>query len=933
MKSKLIKITGLTVFLCLCLSCFQVLAVSDNGSYESYRSYDSYDQTYKHINNELQGITIPAADYRSLSGTGIIVDKYLDVSDAVFWNGTGSSISWEVDIPGESRYEIAFVYSPLQGDGLNIEMQIMIDGEQPFMDLDRFFLKITWQINTDFAKDQRGNDIMPEQSKKEVWIKSYITDSQGQYDDPYSFYFSEGRHTIEIKALTSDFVLREIRLDNRPEMISYTDYREAGKEKPTDEDPVSMIIDAEKPALVSDSIILPNYNHGSSATRPSDPVRMLLNTIGGTSWQSIGQWIEWEFDVPEDGLYKIGMRVRQNLKDGVTVSRRIYIDGEVPFSELSIIEFPFSPKWYIKMLGEQDPYLFYLSAGTHTLRMEVISGVYSSISRNIIDALYKLNSIYRNIIMITGTDPDIYRDYDLETAIPGFESSLNEIQAILEDQFRELTMIGKNGSETAFLNDLIVQIDDFLDKPDTIPRRLDRFHTNISSVSAWVLQLRNMPLEIDYIEILPENKASGKANGSFWDELSYSIRAIIGSFYNDYSVIGDYPPDMPTLKVWIQSGLDQAQIIKRLSDERFSPYNDISVKINLVQTGIIEATLAGKGPDAALYIPSAIPINLSSRKILVDLSEFDTYDNVEKRFMGSAITPYKYNGGVYALPITQNFPMMFYRTDIFEELGLSVPETWDDFYKLIPILQGKNLNIGMPDIFATLLVQRGGSIFNESLTSTMLDSKEALDAFYQWTEFFTLYGMPLAFDFFNRFRTGEMPLGIAPYTTYNQLYAAAPEIRNLWSMVPLPGMMVGKRIDNTVVGYGGESAIMLNRAEDKQKTWEFIDWFLSDDIQAAFGNNIEAALGELARYPTANTSAFKRLPWNVNQKDMLLTQWYSVREIEQIPASYYVTRNITNAFRRVVYYNEEPRYTLYLYNKQINDEITRKNEEMGKYGR
>ena len=39
--------------------------------------------------------------------------------------------------------------------------------------------------------------------------------------------------------------------------------------------------------------------------------------------------------------------------------------------------------------------------------------------------------------------------------------------------------------------------------------------------------------------------------------------------------------------------------------------------------------------------------------------------------------PYIYEGGVYAVPETQNFDMLFYRTDVFAELGLTPPETWE----------------------------------------------------------------------------------------------------------------------------------------------------------------------------------------------------------------------------------------------------------------
>jgi len=913
----------------------QAVTLTENGSYAQYI------KKYETVPKGRTPVDIPASAYAKIKGEGVKPgEEFLGGEDVLLWTGSDSSVTWEVEVGGDSLYGIAFTYAVTEGKNLKIELSLLIDGLPPFDGAENITLKIPWEINADFKTDSRGNHIMPSQAKKSIWLEEALTDRQGLYDTPYLFYFSEGHHTITVTAASSDFALERITLKNQPELQDYESYSDGNSAKPDAKNTQNVMIAAETPSLKSDSYIIPNYNHGSSATIPSDPTKMLLNTIGGTRWQDPGQWIEWECYIPESGFYNMALRARQNLKDGITVGRRIYIDGEVPFEELSEIDFPFSVNWYVKVLGDGEPYRIYLEEGVHIIRMEVVSGIYGEISRDIIEAVYQLNDFYRKVIMLTGTYPDIYRDYNLETAIPGFYETLDSVSAILREQLKRLTSIGKKGSETAFINDLLVQLEDFADNPDTIPKRLERFRTNISSVSGWVLDLRNMPLEVDYISLVTDNGRLKPANGNFFEELGYNIRAVLGSFFVDYSVIGDFDENGEALEVWVQLGRDQAQILKQLVDERFSPATGINVKVSLVQTGIVEATLAGKGPDVALFVPAGIPINLSSRGLLKDLTDFDTYQSVAGRFKPTALVTYRYKNGNYGLPITQNFLMMFYRKDIFSELGISPPDTWEDLYKILPVIQGKNLNFGMPnslntgmpDIFATLLLQKGGSYYNEDLSGTGFDSMEAVDAFYQWTEFYTMRGMPLVFDFFNRFRTGEIPIGIAPYTLYNQLYAAAPEIMNMWDFVPLPGTETNGGISRIAAGNGGEAAIMLKDVKNEENAWDFIDWFLSDDIQTAYGVNIESMLGAMARYATANVEAFRQLPWSAKEREQLLAQWDNVREIEQIPAGYYVGRNLTNAFRRVVYYSENPRYTLHLYNTQINAEIERKRIEMERFG-
>ena len=101
---------------------------------------------------------------------------------------------------------------------------------------------------------------------------------------------------------------------------------------------------------------------------------------------------------------------------------------------------------------------------------------------------------------------------------------------------------------------------------------------------------------------------------------------------------------------------------------------------------------------------------------------------------------------------------MFCRDDIFAELGIEVPETWDDFYKILPIIQRSNMQVGagidsqtgtVGDarvMFETLIMQKGGSFYNEDLTATAFDSPEVLDAFKMWTGFYTEYDLTLVYD-------------------------------------------------------------------------------------------------------------------------------------------------------------------------------------------
>jgi len=353
--------------------------------------------------------------------------------------------------------------------------------------------------------------------------------------------------------------------------------------------------------------------------------------------------------------------------------------------------------------------------------------------------------------------------------------------------------------------------------------------------------------------------------------------------------------------------------------------------------------MAGQGPDVALMLGHGDPVNYALRGAVLPLNEMEGFAGMEEMYMPGALIPYTYGGQCYALPNSQNFYMLFYRTDIFDEFGLKAPETWDDLLIIAETLQRNNMNIGLPyvsqdayasissgigtaNLFPTLLIQAGEKMYNEDgLTS--FSNPGALAAFKRWTEYYTQYGFPLYKNDFSRFRTGEMPLVITSYTFFNQLQTAAPELRNNWAMAMIPGTL---KADGTVdhsTAAAGTAGVILADTDDPQAAWQFLKWWNSTEIQAEYGRNIENTLGAAGRYNPANVESMRSLDWSGRELDLIMSQWRQVREIEERPGSYYVSRNLDNAFKAVFYDNENYREALNYWNKQINAELIRKQAE------
>ena len=139
--------------------------------------------------------------------------------------------------------------------------------------------------------------------------------------------------------------------------------------------------------------------------------------------------------MPEDGDYILGMRYRQDLLKGFSSYRRVYIDDEVPFSELLEVEYAYDKDWIGEPFGgAENPYLFRLSKGRHTIRLEVVTGDTSQTIQAADNVVLAMNQVYRKIIMLTGVHPDVNRDYNLEDDIPELASDFAAIAKMVRDE-------------------------------------------------------------------------------------------------------------------------------------------------------------------------------------------------------------------------------------------------------------------------------------------------------------------------------------------------------------------------------------------------------------------------------------------------------------------------------------------------------------------
>ncbi|MBQ3054348.1 MAG: extracellular solute-binding protein [Clostridia bacterium] len=990
MKNKMKKVfsLALSVSMIAGVSAFSVMTASAAQpieerkvvvlDYDRNKNYHAYLEANKDLGNP-QGTEIfaPASDAAATlgrtpeeanaiaaAGMTISLVEHQGKTNVLKIPGEKTTLSWDVEIAQQGFYNIYVEYMTEQNAKNKFTAEVRVNGETPFNEILKAGFAGVYKDRNAIEQDSRGDDMRPRQDMVFAWQKGALKDGDGNYTGEFKIALKEGVNNITLVTLGEPGYISGIYIESVKDIPSYADvkaeYKKNGYKEIKGEGKVK--IQAETVCEKSSSAIYPTYDKASASTEPQSPKNIRMNLIGGAQWASAGQWIKWNFDIPRTGLYKLNIKFRQNSLEGMFVSRDIYIDDEIPFKELQGYKFVYDGNWQNDVLGTEDEdFLFYLEEGTHSIKMEVTTGELSEVIRILNDTVYELNDMYKRIILISGTTPDQFRDYDFVSLIPDLPEVWTNQANILEEQSKKIQEItGTSGSMLASMETLSRSLRSLVERPRTISSRLSTYNDNISSLSSYIQGMLAQGLELDYFEFVPTDAEIAKPEKGGWEQFKYECGRFFNSFVQDYSLTdtSQIGKDARTIKVWVSTGRDQAQVLKDMISDLFTPETGIQVDLQLVQGSVIEATLAGKGPDVALMQATAQPVNFAVRGALVDLKEIaEKYDGeggwekVASRFTPGSITPFKFNGAVYALPETQSYDIMFYRKDVFAELGLSVPRTWEEFYQIVPVLQRNNLQVGLPDIsqavagvvqsapatqnmFSSLVFQKGGSYYKEDLKSTAFDEEPAKEAFAELVECYTKFDFPVKYNFYNRFRSGEMPLAIQLYTQYNQLSAAAPEIDGLWDIAPIPGTIVGtdengNQLIDRSQGSVITGAVMFEKTEDKEAAWEFMKWYVSAEAQARYALDMEAIMGPAARQAVSNLEAFEDLPWTKDEKDVLRRSWVEVRGIEEVPGSYYTARGIQNAFRMSAYNFENPYEQFALKNKEINEEITRKYEEFG----
>ena len=894
----------------------------DNTGLDEMRQYPYYsdylEQAIANGAKDYQGNDIPFAliegNDRLVTGVGGME------SEAILWpEDAMEQVEFTVQVPQDGLYCLRYRYYPYQSAKIDAQRGFMLDGDVPFRELTNLQFPWLWREAALPTRNLIGDDVRPKQQLLEKWHEETLRDSSGYYSEPYRFFLTKGEHQLILTDLLQPVALASLVLCAPPKALPYeqvlASYAENGYERAK----ALLVFQAEDCVTEKNAASIQRIVSADPASEPFEYGYKRLNTFGGHYWRTGGQWVTWTFDIPEDGLYELGMRVLQNA-DGLPVYRSIYIDDDLPFEELSAYSIPADDDYQLHVLSQADgtAYQFYMTKGQHTFTQRIQVERYYAVVRLLAQVDDVISDVALRLLMLTGPNADPNYDYDIEKAMPDAQELLSEAHESILALADELNALS-GGRLTAAESSFRQNASQLMRCTQNIPR-LQKYAGDLTSVQGsletWQQALLEQPLEIDYFVAAPVGTDWAGARSSLAQKAYASLSGFLLSFVKDYdNVDGIRELDVTqTIDVWASMGMESAEILKNLCDETFTPETGIAMNLSIMpagqlNTGSVNALMlgiiSGNAPDVALGAGKGTAVEFAIRDAVVDLSKLPGYHELMTDFVGETIRPDSFMGGQYALPERVDFRVLFYRKDIFQKLGIRVPETWEDVYtNTLPLLYQNNLEMYVPQDFigfCMFLYQHGGEFYSDDGLSTLLGSPQGYAAFDDLVSLYTKYSLPYTTNFYNRFRIGDMPIGIGGIGEYMALVYGAPNLTGKWGIALIPGF---KRADGTISrAYSGmtqTSAMILSKSEKQEAAWAFLQWWLSAETQSAYAAEVEVRIGNGSRINSANIEAFAELPMPPEDMEIILRALRDIEEPVGVLGSYYTERHIKNAWNRIV---------------------------------
>ena len=841
-----------------------------------------------------------------------------------------------------------FSYAMTDSNILDNVYSLVLDGAIPYSECETLTLDSMWTTPGTFEKDRYGNEVVSMPEKYYDMTTCRMLGKAVLYSKGMGLYIPAGEHTMTITCREGPFRLHGVTLE-KPLVVAQQPANDAVATG-------SITIQAETVPMRNNPNVRPAADYNIALT-PYSSGKKVINYIEDISYRYAGDEMCYTFTVEESGWYGMSLRMRQSELPNFPVFRTILLDGVVPGEAFDTVPFDYCLDFTNAVIRDAngDVAKVYLEAGEHTLSLvTTLDPVRPALNMlNVVSG--DIANLALDITKITGGNTDFFRDFALEDFDFHIAEDLAQWIGELEAVYADLAALSRSEGDVGALSSLELAIDilnQLTEKPNDLPKKLNLFSTGSSSARAMLVgtveDLLTSPMGLDSITFFTD-ESQLPVNKSFAEQTGASVERFFASFgEQNYAATAG---EEGRLQVWVNRPRQYLEIMQRMADTTFTPMTGIAVDFSIMpdESKLILANASGGAPDVALGVSTGRVYDLAVRGALMNLRQYDgaageyqyTFKEVGKWFPTGLLIPGVCDDGVYALPETFNFYVLFYRQDILDNLGLEVPNSYEEVLGMLPTLHRYGLNfnsyvansVGYKSFSITtpFIFQAGGKMYEDGNINVLLDSEAAIEGIRLMTDSYLIYDMPYEVSsFYQSFRDGTLPIGTSNYGMYNMLMNAAPELADKWGIALYPGIT---NDEGEVLRYtsGAEQSDFIFATTDMpQESWEFLSWWMSEEVQTEFAYTLQSTLGNEYLWNSANTDAFMNSPWPTEHKKIIAEQMTWTYEAPRMPGSYMVERELSNAVNAVALEGQNLRAALDEAIKRIDREVERKLEEFGR---
>jgi multiple sugar transport system substrate-binding protein len=269
---------------------------------------------------------------------------------------------------------------------------------------------------------------------------------------------------------------------------------------------------------------------------------------------------------------------------------------------------------------------------------------------------------------------------------------------------------------------------------------------------------------------------------------------------------------------------------------------------------MITAHHAGNGPDIAKVEYQSLPALVAGQEV-ADITQY-TGDAV-KDFDDNTLKATRFQGKVYGVPQDVAPLLLFYRTDLFQQYGLKVPTTWDEFAQTAQDLHAKaptvsltNFDAADPGWITGLMQQAGADWWSADGDKWKVDinsaaSKKVASYWEALVKAGAIAKNPSFSPQWNKqMNEGQVAAWISGAWAPAQFSGIAPNTKGKWAAAPLPAWTAG---DKTTGIWGGSATTVTTDSKHPAQAAQFAAW-LNTDAKA-----VAAQIQNINIYPAATS--------------------------------------------------------------------------------